>query len=159
MQENWNIGKATAVIPPLKRLPTLLAIQAAQVGPVGAVWDSSGSCPFAAVGQRHLYLRRHRASFLTVSLDTWVNGISLYTIWLLLVANFGELRLREVQLPRIPLPRTPVNRGVALSRPRSRLRRPRLSPQALSTAPSRPSLPPRSWSPPLSSCRRWQGGA
>src|SRR5215213_1105189 len=109
MQENWNIGKATAVIPPLKRLPTLLAIQAAQVGPVGAVWDSSGSCPFAAVGQRHLYLRRHRASFLTVSLDTWVNGISLYTIWLLLVANFGELRLREVQ--RIPLPRTPVNRG------------------------------------------------
>src|SRR5829696_5081568 len=109
MQENWNIGKATAVIPPLKRLPTLLAIQAAQVGPVGAVWDSSGSCPFAAVGQRHLYLRRHRASFLTVSLDTWVNGISLHTIWLLLVANFGELRLREVQLPRIPLPRTPVN--------------------------------------------------
>src|SRR5215203_5655688 len=109
MQENWNIGKATAVIPPLKRLPTLLAIQAAQVGPVGAVWDSSGSCPFAAVGQRHLYLRRHRASFLTVSLDTWVNSISLYTIWLLLVANFGELRLREVQLPRIPLPRTPVN--------------------------------------------------
>jgi hypothetical protein len=26
-------------------------------------------------------------------------------------ANFGELRLAEVQLRRIPLPRTPVNKG------------------------------------------------